>query len=108
MEDDKRFSYFFLGLGIGVAAGILFAPKAGSETREFLRAKTGEGADYLKRRSQELRDNASDLVDRGRDAVVRQKEQFGAALDAGRQAYREATARPAPAAPTPDDVIEGV
>ena len=33
MDDDKRISYFFLGLGIGAAVGILFAPKAGDETR---------------------------------------------------------------------------
>ena len=29
MDDDNKFSYFFLGLGLGVAAGLLFAPKSG-------------------------------------------------------------------------------
>ena len=61
MDDDKRFSYFFLGLGLGVALGVLFAPKAGDETREYLRGKAGEGKDYLKRRSQELREQAADV-----------------------------------------------
>lgn len=32
MEDDNRISYFFLGLGLGVAVGVLFAPKSGEET----------------------------------------------------------------------------
>ena len=43
MEDDSKLSYFFLGLGLGVAAGILFAPKSGAETRDFLRSKAEEG-----------------------------------------------------------------
>jgi len=62
MEDDSKLSYFFLGLGLGVAAGILFAPKSGAETRDFLRSKAEEGTDYVKRRGEELRDTATDAV----------------------------------------------
>lgn len=90
MNDDKRLSYFFLGLGIGVAVGVLFAPKSGEETREYLRSKAEEGADVLKRKSEDLRSQAADLVDRGRDVVKRQKENLTAAVDAGKNAYREA------------------
>ena len=43
MQDDNKFPYFFLGLGLGVAAGLLFAPKSGSETRELLLTKADEG-----------------------------------------------------------------
>ena len=89
MDEDKKLSYFFLGLGIGVAVGILFAPKSGEETREIIRSKAGEGKDYLRRRGEEMRDRAEDLVERGKSAVQRQKEQLNAAVDAGRQAYRE-------------------
>lgn len=89
MDEDKKLSYFFLGLGIGVAVGILFAPKSGEETRDIIRSKAGEGKDYLRRRSEEMRERAEDLVERGKSAVQRQKEQLHAAVDAGRQAYRE-------------------
>lgn len=89
MDEDKKLSYFFLGLGIGVAVGILFAPKSGEETREIIRSKAGEGKDYLRRRSEEVRDRAEEMVERGKSAVQRQKEQLHAAVDAGRQAYRE-------------------
>ena len=89
MDEDKRLSYFFLGLGIGVAVGILFAPKSGEETRDLIRSKAGEGGDYLRRRSGELKESASEMIDRGKDAVQRRKEQVAAAVDAGRQAYRE-------------------
>ena len=89
MEDNSKVSFFFLGLGIGVAAGILFAPKSGPETRELIKSKADEGRDYLRRRSEALRESASELVDRTRDAVNRQRDQLNAALEAGRKAYRE-------------------
>ena len=94
MEDDSKLSYFFLGLGLGVAAGVLFAPKAGTETREFLRSKAGEGADYVKRRGTELRDSASDLVDRGKETLQRHRDSLSQAVEAGKQAYRDAVNAP--------------
>ena len=51
MDEDKRISYFCLGLGIGVAVGILFAPKSGEETRQLLRSKADESKDFLKQKS---------------------------------------------------------
>jgi len=113
MEDDKKFSYFFLGLGIGVAVGLLFAPKSGAETRELLAEKAGEGKEYLKRRGEDLKrkgeelaDQATDLIDKGKTSVQRQKDQLAAALEAGKSAYRE---RVEPGtAPAAEDLIEGV
>jgi gas vesicle protein len=90
MQDDNKLSYFFLGLGVGVAAGILFAPKSGSETRELIRSKADEGKEYLKRRSEDIRESAGDILDRGRGVLNRQKDQLNAAVEAGKQAYREA------------------
>ncbi|MBL8242387.1 MAG: YtxH domain-containing protein [Bryobacterales bacterium] len=89
MEDDKRISYFCLGLGIGVAVGILFAPKSGEETRQLLKSKADEGKDYVKRKSEELKESAVELADKSKFALQRQKEQLAAAVDAGRQAYKE-------------------
>ncbi len=89
MEDNSKVSYFFLGLGIGVAAGILFAPKSGTETRELIKSKADESRDYLRRRSESLRESAAEVVDRTREAVTRQRDQLNAAVEAGRKAYRE-------------------
>ncbi len=89
MDEDKKLSYFCLGLGIGVAVGILFAPKSGEETRQLLKSKADEGKDYLRRRSEELKGSATDVLERSRSAILRQKEQLAAAVEAGRQAYRE-------------------
>lgn len=83
--------YFLFGLGVGAAAGILFAPKSGEETREELRHRAEEGREYLKRRSGELRVEAEHAYSRGREAFQGQREQLSAALEAGRRAYRETT-----------------
>lgn len=83
--------YFLFGLGVGAAAGILFAPQSGEETREDLRLRAGEGREYLKRRSGELRVKTEQAIDRGRVAMQGQREQLSSALEAGRRAYREAT-----------------
>jgi gas vesicle protein len=88
--DKNGLSAFLLGLGVGVGIGMLFAPKSGSETREYIKNKAGEGSDYIKQRGTELRDSASGWVDRGKDALGRQKDNINDAMEAGKQAYRDA------------------
>ena len=90
MEEDNKFSYFFLGLGLGVAAGLLFAPKSGDETRRLIGSKADEGREYLKQRTTDLKDTANEAIDRGRTVVSRQRDNLTAAVEAGKQAYREA------------------
>jgi gas vesicle protein len=94
MDDDNKISYFFLGLGLGVAVGVLFAPKSGAETRSLLKSKAEEGADYVKRRSGEFRDTATDALDKGKQAVSRHKDNLSAAVEAGKAAYRDALNNP--------------
>lgn len=101
MEERSGFGYFLLGLGIGVAAGMLWAPRSGEESRQYLADKAGEGADYLKaraeegkeyfrQRSEDLKGSASDLVEKGKSTVARHKDNLSAAVEAGKQAYRDA------------------
>jgi gas vesicle protein len=119
MEEKSGFGYFLLGLGIGVAAGVLWAPRTGEETRQIIADKAGEGADYLKNRAQEgteyvrqktddLKQSAADLYDKGRSTVSQQKDTLNAAIEAGKQAYRDALgdAKPDPA-PTPANTPAG-
>jgi gas vesicle protein len=88
---SNSFGWFLAGLGLGALAGILYAPRAGSETRDVLRARAEEGRDYVRGRAREARDQAAGWVDRGREVVNQQKDQFRAAYEAGKQAYQEAT-----------------
>jgi gas vesicle protein len=93
-RDSNSFVWFLAGLGLGAVVGVLYAPRAGSETREALRSRAEEGRDYMRGRAREAREQATQWVDRGRDMVSQQKEQFRAAYEAGRQAYHEATVEP--------------
>lgn len=91
-REGSSFVWFLAGLGLGALAGVLYAPRSGTETREVLRARAEEGRDYVRNRAREARDQASQWADRGRELVNQQKEQFRAAYEAGRQAYQESTA----------------
>lgn len=94
-HDGNSFIWFLAGLGVGALVGVLYAPRAGSETREALRSKAEEGREYVKSRARQAREQATDWVDRGREVVGQQKDQFRAAYEAGRQAYQEATSESA-------------
>jgi gas vesicle protein len=91
-NSSNTFLWFLAGLGVGAVAGVLYAPRSGNETREALLSKAEEGREYVRRRANDARSHANEWVDRGRDVLNQQKDQFRAAYDAGRQAYHEATA----------------
>ncbi len=90
-ESSNSFMWFLAGLGFGALMGVLYAPRSGRETREAIRNTAQEGGEYLKNRSREARDTVSQWVDRSKDVVSQKKDQISAAIDATRQAYREAT-----------------
>jgi gas vesicle protein len=83
----SKVSFFLVGLGIGALLGILFAPKSGEETREYLTSKADEGRDYAQKKARELRERAEDLIERSKEIMARQKESLSAAVDAGKDAY---------------------
>ncbi len=87
--DRDGLANFFLGLGIGVGLGMLFAPKSGGETRDLLMSKADDGKEYLKKQTAAWQDSATDLVDKGKDVLNRQKDTLNDAVEAGKQAYRD-------------------
>ena len=100
-DQSNGLGYFIVGIGVGVAVGMLLAPRSGEETRRILREKADEGKDYVRaradegkeyvrRRSVDLRESAGEAIDKSKDVINRQKDQLNAALEAGKQAYREA------------------
>jgi gas vesicle protein len=101
--DRDSLSSFLLGLGVGVGLGVLLAPQSGSETRDFIKNKANEGSDYLKQQSDGLRQTASEWVDRGKEAIGRQRNSLADAMEAGRQAYREAVSPHGPEGSPPPE-----
>lgn len=84
----SKVSFFLVGLGIGALLGILFAPKSGDETREFLSSKADEGREYAQRKARELRDRAEDLIERSKEIMAKSKEAVSSAIDAGKESYK--------------------
>lgn len=87
MTAEKRINYVFLGFGLGTAVGMLFAPKAGVETRNKIEGRVREGHKYFKRQSHELLDSASNTVGRGRQVLRNQMLGVSEAVAAGKTAY---------------------
>jgi gas vesicle protein len=77
--EGKVLTAFLLGALAGAAAALLFAPATGQQTREFLGEKAREG-----------RSKAEEAARQTREALARQRETLTAAIDRGREAYREA------------------
>lgn len=104
-----KFLYFLVGAGVGSVVALLFAPKSGRETREEITRRANEGREILNRKVEEGRHFVEDnrrrvstevtsmvdhgreevdgLVDKGKTVVQRQKDQFAAAFEAGKEAY---------------------
>jgi gas vesicle protein len=108
----------FIGGLIGIALGILFAPKNGKETRDditrrandlFIKAKeeyekAAEKSKLVyeasvqhlkdmnlsaKGKTREVENKAGELADQGVEAIQSSKNRFKKAIDAGLEAYRE-------------------
>jgi gas vesicle protein len=115
--------WFLAGLGIGALVGVLYAPKAGKETREELVASALDARDRAAVLAQQAQDKAADLanqgkqqvseyVDRGKEYYDRGRTQWAqyvekgkgliqehqnkvsAAIDAGKDAYASTTSEP--------------
>jgi gas vesicle protein len=110
------FGWFIVGLGIGAALGVLYAPQAGTDTRDTIAEGARERAEYLKQKSKAAaaqvntyvdigkaqavdyvergkqavasgRAQVEEYVDRGRKVVAQHVDKVSAAVDAGKNAY---------------------
>jgi gas vesicle protein len=70
---------FVLGAAAGAALALLYAPATGEETRRKIREKAREG-----------RDKAEAVARDGREFLNRQRENLGAAVERGRDAFEQA------------------
>jgi len=86
--DNERFFPFLLGLSVGVGISLLVAPKSGRETRSSIRDKAGEGTEYLRQRGTVVKQTAAAWVDKGKEALSRNKDPLTEAVESDKLAYR--------------------
>ena len=80
---------FLLGAVSGAAVALLYAPKTGRETREYLGERAREGRE----RAAEAAQRGREAIDRGREAINQGRETLSTAIDRGREAYQQARSR---------------
>jgi gas vesicle protein len=122
-DNDNNVSglgWFLAGLGLGALVGVLYAPKAGKETREDLVAGALDAKDRAAVLAQQAKDHAADLavqgkqqvgeyvdrgkeyydrgrtqwaqyVEKGKGLVQEHQDKVAAAIDAGKEAYASTT-----------------
>ena len=82
-------AWFLAGLGVGALVGILYAPKSGKETREDIAQGAREGTEYLRARSREAAEQVSEIVDKGKAQVSEYVDRSKEVIDRGRSQWEE-------------------
>ena len=87
---------FLVGALTGAAAAVLLAPRSGRETREILGERWRDASDRSRhlgeqamQKGREAVDEASGYVESQRGALEKRRDRLAAAVEAGKQAYRE-------------------
>jgi gas vesicle protein len=76
-------SAFAAGVGVGAALGVLFAPRSGNDTREYLVESAQEHLDGAIAAGHKFTQRAQEGIDQIKGQVLQ-------AADVGERAYREA------------------
>jgi len=79
---------FLVGLGVGGAVALLFAPKSGQQMRKLIAKKAEEGKDFAASRGRELKGHAEEFLEKGKGLVNKQRERLAEVIDAGKDAAR--------------------
>jgi gas vesicle protein len=77
--------HFVCGLGVGMAAGLLFAPTRGARTRQLIARSADRSQAALRQKCAELSDAATEVIGRGAKAARVTAAGVAEAVGAGRQ-----------------------
>jgi gas vesicle protein len=86
---ESKFLYLLVGLGLGAIGGLMAALLARKETRELLRERSINGLDYLNQQAGKLRENAEEIVKKGKEFIGPHCDSVKTDTEAQRQAYQE-------------------
>jgi gas vesicle protein len=95
MAGSNSFLCFSLGLGVGIAAGLLLAPQEGAETRSMLAEKATGTGDYLKTKAREGSDFVAEKTEQGKAYVRDAAKNAGDLVDQAKSKVQNASAQAA-------------
>ena len=78
---------FAVGLSVGAAVALLFAPKAGEDLRSDITEGVNDGVNQIRSTGKELKRKVQRLADAAQDQVDRVQD----AIEAGETAYSQAS-----------------
>ena len=65
-EEGGKLGWFVAGAVLGGAVALLYAPKSGKETRDFINKKKDEGREVLAETGKEVFERSREIFDRGK------------------------------------------
>jgi gas vesicle protein len=68
-QRTNRLAWFLTGAVIGAAAAILYAPRGGKETRQYLTDKAQHGREAVTDTTQDIIEAGKEMFERGRQLV---------------------------------------
>jgi gas vesicle protein len=92
--NQSRTLCFFLGVSVGAAVALLYAPQKGARVRGMVASKAKQGqkfvqdqSEQLRSQAEQLRDEAKDRAERVKETMARAAEGIKATVDAGRKVF---------------------
>ena len=89
-DSSSQVGSFVIGARVGAGLAVLFAPKSGAETQEDLKEHARRLRGSAEQRMREAQKQLEERLDVAREGVQERVESVKSALDAGREAAREA------------------
>ena len=68
-EGTSRLAWFLTGIVIGATVAVLYAPKSGKDTRQYISDKTQQGREAMAETSKDVVEASKEMFDRGRKLV---------------------------------------
>jgi YtxH-like protein len=75
-EGSNRVAWFLTGMIIGATVAVLYSPKSGQDTRQFLTDKTQRGKEVVADKTKDIAEASRDMFERGRRVVEDAAELF--------------------------------
>ncbi len=89
-NEGSSVAWFIAGLTVGIAGAILFAPRAGKETRESILDAANRGRDFAKSKGRDVADFGREVLDQSIDLASGAKE----AIDKGKELLADLSNKP--------------